>query len=116
MYGCCSKCYVVSNECGDPTSCRVQPLGGAVMYFWSFYFSGGLCFLDFNGICMSVVNKHFELLEFDFNSIYVDMRYNEIYITFTAGYVCVCGVCSHVVVLGLSVRLSMYPMWVLWLR
>ena len=25
--------------------------------------------------------------------------------------VCLCVVCSHVVVLGLSVRLSGYPMW-----
>ena len=30
---------------------------------------------------------------------------------FTVGYVCLCGVCRHVVVLGLSVRLSWYPMW-----
>ena len=28
----------------------------------------------------------------------------------TAGYVCLCGVYSHVVVLGLSVRLSWHPM------
>ena len=30
--------------------------------------------------------------------------------TFTAGYVYLCGVCSPLVVLGLSVRLSWYPM------
>ena len=42
--------------------------------------------------------------------VYVDLKYNEIYPTFTAGYVCLCGVCSHVVVLGLSGRLSWYPM------
>ena len=30
--------------------------------------------------------------------------YNEISLTFTAGPVCLCGVCSYVVVLGLSVR------------
>ena len=58
---------------------------------------------------MCVVNKHFELL-FVFNSVYVDLKYNEIYLTFTAGSVCLCGVCSYVVVLGLSVRLSRYPM------
>ena len=28
------------------------------------------------------------------------------FLTFTAGFVCMCGVCSPVVVLGLSVRLS----------
>ena len=57
---------------------------------------------------MCVVNKHFELFEFVFNSVYVDLKYNdEISLTFTAG-----SVCNHVVVLGLSVRLSWYPMWV----
>ena len=30
---------------------------------------------------------------------------------FTAGSVCLCDVCSHVVVLGLYVMLSPYPMW-----
>ena len=41
----------------------------------------------------------FELIEFVFNSIYVDMKYNEILLTFTAGYVCLC------VVMGSSVCL-----------
>ena len=49
-----------------------------------------------------------------FESVYVDVQYDEISLTFTAGYVCLCGVCSPVVVLGLSVRLSSYPM--LWVR
>ena len=43
---------------------------------------------------MCVVNKQFELLEFVFNSVYIDLQYDEIYLTFTAGYVslnCVCG-------------------------
>ena len=43
------------------------------------------------------------------------MKYNEIYLTFTAGSVCVCGVSSHVVVLGLSLRLYWYLMWMWWL-
>ena len=60
---------------------------------------------------MRIMNKHFELLEFAFNSVYVDQKFNEIYLTFTAEYVCLCGMCSHVVVLTLSVRLSRYPMW-----
>ena len=59
---------------------------------------------------MCVVNKQFELLEFVFDSFYVDLRYDEIYLNFTDGSVCLCGVCSRVVVLGLSVRLSWYPM------
>ena len=65
-------------------------------------------------ICMFVVNKQFELLEFVFDSVYVDPQYDEIYLTFTAGSVCLCGGCSTVVVLCLSVRLSWYPM--LWVR
>ena len=59
------------------------------------------------------MNKQFEYLEFVFESVYVDLQYKEISVTFTAGYVCLCGVCSPVVV-GLSVRLSWYPM--LWVR
>ena len=59
-------------------------------------------------ICMSGANKKFELLEFVFESVYVDLQYDEISLTFTAGSVCLCGVCS------LSVRLSWYP--ILWVR
>ena len=33
---------------------------------------------------MCVVNKQFELLEFVFDSVYVDLQYDEIYLTFTA--------------------------------
>ena len=35
-YVCCSECDVVSNECNEPTSCLVQPIGAhccEVMYF-----------------------------------------------------------------------------------
>ena len=35
-YVCCSECYVVSNECDEPTSCLGQPIGthgGEVMYW-----------------------------------------------------------------------------------
>ena len=35
-YGCCSECDVVSNECNEPTSCLVQPIGVhccEVMYY-----------------------------------------------------------------------------------
>ena len=38
----------------------------------------------------------------------------EIYFTFTAWSMCLCGVCSPVVVLSLSVRFFWYPM--LWVR
>ena len=101
----------VYNECDEPTSCLVQPIVAhccEVMYFWCFDFKGALGFLNCHDICMCVVNKQFELLEFVSDSVYVDRQYDEISLTFTAGYVCVCGVCSPVVVLGLSVRLSRY--------
>ena len=62
-----------------------------------------------------VVNKRFELIEFVFDSIYVDLQYDEISLTFTAGYVFLCCVCSHVVVFHMSVRFSWYPMWMRWL-
>ena len=61
------------------------------------------------------MNKHFELLEFVFDLVYVDLQYDEISLNFTAGSVCLCGVCSHVVVFGLSVTLSWYPIWMRWL-
>ena len=57
---------------------------------------------------MCVVNKPFELLEFVFDSVYVALQYDSSYLIFTAGSVCLCAVCSPVVVLGLSVRLSWY--------
>ena len=76
------------------------------MYFWCFGFRGELGFLNCDDVCMCVVNKQFELLEFVSESVYVDLQYDEISLTFTAGPVCLCGVSSHVVVLGLFVRLS----------
>ena len=45
-------------------------------------------------VCMCVVNKQF------------DLQYDKISLTFTVGPVCLCGVSSPVVVLGLFVRLS----------
>ena len=112
-YVCCGECYVFSDECDEPTSCLVQPIVAHcsdVMYFRCFDFRGELSFLNCDGVCMCVVNKQFELLEFVFESVYVDLQYDEIPLTFTAGSVCLCGVCSPVVVVGLSVRLSWYPM------
>ena len=45
-------------------------------------------------VCMCVVNKQFELLEFVSESVYVDLQYDEISLTFTAGKssLCVCVV------------------------
>ena len=91
----------------------MQPIGahgGEVMYFRRLYFRGELGFLNCDDIGMCVVNMQFELLEFVFDSVYVDLQYDEISLTFTAGSVCLCGVCSHV-----YVRLPWYPMWMRWL-
>ena len=62
------------------------------MYFWCFGFRGELGFLNCDDVCMCVVNKQFELLEFVSESVYVDLQYDEISLTFTAGPVCLCGV------------------------
>ena len=56
------------------------------------------------------MNKPFELIEFVFDSVYVDLQHDEIDFIFTVGSVCLCDVCSRVVVLCLSVRLSWYLM------
>ena len=66
-YVCCGECDVVSNECNEPTSCLVQPIGAhccEVMYFGCFGFRGDLGFLYCDDVCICVVNKQFELLEF----------------------------------------------------
>ena len=108
-YVCCSECNVVSNECNEPTSCLVQPIGthgGEVMYFGCVFFRGELGFQNCDDICMCVVNKRFELLEFVFYSVYVDLQYDEISLTFAARSVSLCCVCGHMVVFGVSVRLS----------
>ena len=98
-YICYGKCYVVSNECDEPASCLVQAIGAhccEVMYFRCFGFRVELSFLECDDICVCVVNKQFELLEFVFDSVYVDLQYDEISLTSTAGSVCLCGVCSQV--------------------
>ena len=93
----CSECNVVSNECNEPTSCLVQPIGAhccEVMYFGCFGFRGELGFLNCDDVCMCVVNKQFEFLEFVSESVNVDLQYDEISLTSTAGSVCLCGVSS----------------------
>ena len=60
----------------EPTSCLVQPIGTHgvdIMYFGCVCFRGELGFLNCDDICMCVVNKQLELLEFD--SVYVDLQY-----------------------------------------
>ena len=92
-YASCSECNVVSNE---TTSCRVEPIGthgGEVMYFGCVCFRGELGFLNCDDSCMCVVNKQFKLIEFVFDSVYVDLQYDEISLTFTAGSVSLFSVC-----------------------
>ena len=86
----------------------MQPIGAhccEVMYFGCFGFRCELGFLNCDDVCMRVVNKQFELLEFVSEPVCIDLQYDDISLTFTAGVVCVCGG-SPVVVLGLFVRLS----------
>ena len=44
------------------------------------------------------MNKQFEILEFVFDSVYVDLQYDEIPLSFTARSVSLCCVCEVVVV------------------
>ena len=100
-YVCCSECNAVSNECNEPTSCLVQFIdthGGDVMYHECVCFRGEPGCLKSGDIYMCVVNRQFELFEFVFDSVYVDLQYEEIYLTFTAGSVPLCCVCEVVVV------------------
>ena len=98
-YVCYSECDVVSNECNEPTSCLVQTIGthgGEIMYFGCVFFRGEFRFLNCDDICMCVVNKQFELLEFVLDSVYVDLQYDKISLTFTAGSVSLCCVCGRI--------------------
>ena len=70
----------------------MQPIGthgGEVMYFGCVCVrvSSELGILNCDDICMCIVNKQFELLEFVFDSVYVDLQYDEISLTSTSGSV-----------------------------
>ena len=72
--------------------------------FWSVCFRGELGFLNCDAICMCVVIKQFEPLEFVFDSVYVDRQYDGIFFFFffLLGLCDVCGrpwsVCEVVLV------------------
>ena len=58
----------------SPPPYLVQPIGahgGEVVYFWCVCFRDELGFLNYDDICMCVVNKQFEFLEFVFDPVYV---------------------------------------------
>ena len=103
--------FTVVNVYHEHLKFRVVCINGR-RYVWC---SENLYFLNCDDICICVVNKQFELIEFVFDSVYDDMQYCSISLSFTDGSVCLCGVCSHVIVFGLSLRLSWYPMWMRWL-
>ena len=93
-YVCCSECNIVFNKCNEPTSCLVQPICAhycEVMYFGCFGFRGELGFRNCNDVYMCVVNKKVELLEFVFDSVSVELQYDEISLAFTAA-LCPCVV------------------------
>ena len=43
---CCSEGNVVSNECNEPTSCHVQPIGSVVKLCTLDVFALGVCLLS----------------------------------------------------------------------
>ena len=87
--------------------------------FLCFGFRGELGFLNCDDVCMCVVNKQFELLEFVSESVYVDLQYDEISLTFTAAPVCLCCVSSPCVgsqqqiyfALSVTLKTNLTPMF-----
>ena len=75
------------------------------MYFWCFGYRGELGFLNCDDVCMCVVNKQFELLEFLFLSPFMltcsMMRFLSLLL------LGLCGVSSPVVVCLLGCRSSL---------
>ena len=67
--------------------------------------------MNCDDICMCLVNKQFELLNFVFNLIYVGLKYIDISLSLLLLGLCSCGACSHAIVPSLPARLSWYPMW-----
>ena len=63
------------------------------MYVGCVCFRGELGFQNCDDIGMYVVNKQFKLLELVFDSVYVDLQYDEIYLTHFYCRVCVLVLC-----------------------
>ena len=66
--------YVVVNVMLALMSVMIPSPGGEFMYFGCVFLRGELGFLDCADICMRVGNKKFELLEFVFDFVYVDLQ------------------------------------------
>ena len=84
--------------------------GGEVMYFGCVCFRGELGFMNYYDICKCDVNKPFlsssSLFLIPFMLTCNMMRFLSLLLL---------GLCPCVVSLGLSVRLSWYPVWMWWL-
>ena len=68
-YVCCGECNVDSIECDEPTPALCNLSVRTVVNLCTLgvlALGGGLGFLNCDDICMCVVNKQFELLEFVF--------------------------------------------------
>ena len=50
-YVCCGECYIVSDECDEPTSCLVQPIIVHCCEVGCFDFRGELGFLNCDDVC-----------------------------------------------------------------
>ena len=87
----------------------LQPIsmhGGEVMYFECVCFRGELGFLNCDDICMCVMNKKFELLEFFIPFMLTCSMM--IFLSFL-----LLGMCSCL--MSVVMWLSWYPMWMRWL-
>ena len=62
-----------------------------VMYFVCFDFRGELGFLNCDDICTCVLNKQFSFSSLFLIPFMLDLQYDEIFLTFTAG-LCACVV------------------------
>ena len=60
-YVCCGESYIASNECDEPTSCPVQPIGAQgceIMYFGCFRIRGELGFLNCDAMLSLSTHSH----------------------------------------------------------
>ena len=64
----------------QPLAEAVGAYGSEVIHCWSVCFRGELGFMKFDDIYMCVVNKQFELIKFVFDSVYVDLQYDYIFL------------------------------------
>ena len=112
-YVCCSKWNVVSNECNEPTTWLVQPIGaqgGKVVYFENFCRRSELGFLNCDDICTCVVSSSvldFVLIPFMLTCSI--MRFISRLLQGTCAWV----VCA-VIWMSLVCLWCWYPVWWVW--